>query len=712
MDIRSIIDSDTSSHAPDRLALDQQPEQRTEYRHHAKGSQNPYDAQPPAYNGRRETRPPQPPPLQPLASNDLRSPSSTSYSSVPSPYQQTPSSALGNGQYPFPQHPSQSPAHSFHPPPYQQRDMNVPSIDTRYQAYGQTAQLPQTPTATTPGSAHSYSHQQRPQSSHSTSTPISGKHQVSSLLRDSPQTSYSQIRGPSQPHSNQQYVSQPGTPLGPPSTYGRSPLGMRKDSSVPYDHQRSLSSGSFGQQSGSASSPSTEMHVSSGPPPPLSYGSRHSPSRLQTYINHNGRDKSLSVSPKTRIPSQSSIEAPYPQPDQTRSFSDQVTPAKRRIGQDRPEDGYSYIQPQDRREVRTSSVGVNSMLNAPPIEESNKETRNSSIQGRQPANSLTHITTEPSDESPGQIQQSQRLPSQTPTSAPGLWYTTTNSSRPVSREMATSGSSSATFVGQQSLTPQHPSSQQSPAPLTTSDPPAPAPISVGPASTMPLKSVIQNPIKTEDSEVSARTTVSPLRPVRKRPRPREIPIFAQSARKAGRGPSGNPLLPNRRQPTEKRAPGVKREPADLRKVPSEGPAQPVNEETNGHTVCDSDVPLPPTLPTLGDRGPLGPWEPNFLNLITYDEVTRRISDFLFQEVVLRDDVGTGTAGGAPSPDAVLEIEAKIGHLIDKNTNDRLRLPVMSECVLDKRNPDLRIQFQSSMTEVRDMNMFHQQTQSS
>ncbi len=711
MDIRSIIDSDTSSPAPNRLALDQQPEQRIEHRHHAKGSQNSYDAQPPAYNGRRETRPPQPPPLQPLASNDLRSPSSSSYSSVPSPYQQTPSSALGSGQYPFPQHLSQSPTHSFHPPPYQQRDMNVPSIDTRYQAYGQTAQLPLTPTATTPGSAHSYSHQQRSQSSHSTSTPNSGKHQVSSLLRDSPQASYSQIRGPSQPHSNQHYVSQPGTPLGPPSTYGRSPLGMRKESSVSYDYQRSHSGGSFGQQSGSAPSPSTEMHVSSGPPP-LSYGSRRSPSTSQAYINHNGRDRSLSVSPKTRVPSQSSIETPYPQPDQNRSFSGQVTPAKRKMGQDRPEDGYSYVQPQDRREVRTSSVGVNSMLNAPPMEEWNKETRNSSIQGRQPANSLAHIVTEPSDESPGQIQQSQRLPSQTPTSAPGIWYMPTNSSRPVSREMATSGSSSATFVGQQSLTPQHPSSQQSPAPLTTFDPPASAPIRVGSASTMPLKSAIQNPIKTEDSEVSARTTVSPLRPVRKRPRPHEIPIFAQSARKAGRGPSGNPLLPNRRQPTVKSVSGVKREPADLKKVPSEGPAQPVKEETNGHAVCSSDVSLLPTQPQLGDRGPLGPWEPSFLNIITYDEVTRRISDFLFQEVVLRDDVGTGPAGSAPGPDAVLEIEAKIGHLIDKNTNDRLRLPVMSECVLDKRNPDLRIQFQSSMTEVRHINMFYQQTQSS
>ena len=204
---------------------------------------------------------------------------------------------------------------------------------------------------------------------------------------------------------------------------------------------------------------------------------------------------------------------------------------------------------------------------------------------------------------------------------------------------------------------------------------------------------MQTPNKTE-------ATVSPLRSVRKRLRPQEIPIFAQSARKAGRGASGNPLLPSKRQLPGKPASAVNREPSEFKKLLSQGPAQPTKEETNGHAVSSNDVPLLPIQPQLGDRGPLGPWEPSFLNIITYDEVTRRISDFLFQEVVQRDDVGAGPAGGTPGPDAVLEIEAKIGHLIDKNTNDRLRLPVMTECVLDKRDPNLRIQFQSSMTEVR------------
>ena len=333
------------------------------------------------------------------------------------------------------------------------------------------------------------------------------------------------------------------------------------------------------------------------------------------------------------------------------------------------------------------------MLNAPTVNEDDKEMKDSPTPGRQSANSLAHIITESTHEPHAQRHQSRQLPPQTPTSAPGLSHMPTNTSRPVSRDMATSGSSSATFFGQQPQTPQAASSRQSPIPVTPADCSASTPTSAASASKVLQNPAMQTPNKTE-------ATVSPLRSVRKRLRPQEIPIFAQSARKAGRGASGNPLLPSKRQLPGKPASAVNREPSEFKKLLSQGPAQPTKEETNGHAVSSNDVPLLPIQPQLGDRGPLGPWEPSFLNIITYDEVTRRISDFLFQEVVQRDDVGAGPAGGTPGPDAVLEIEAKIGHLIDKNTNDRLRLPVMTECVLDKRDPNLRIQFQSSMTEVR------------
>lgn len=99
-------------------------------------------------------------------------------------------------------------------------------------------------------------------------------------------------------------------------------------------------------------------------------------------------------------------------------------------------------------------------------------------------------------------------------------------------------------------------------------------------------------------------------------------------------------------------------------------------------------------------GLLGHWEESFTNTIPSDEYIRQLSDFLYKEVVGRLDVDVGPTGGGSAAGAVIEVEAKIGQLIDKNTNTRLRLPVMTECVLNKNDPGLRVNFKSSMTEVR------------
>lgn len=127
--------------------------------------------------------------------------------------------------------------------------------------------------------------------------------------------------------------------------------------------------------------------------------------------------------------------------------------------------------------------------------------------------------------------------------------------------------------------------------------------------------------------------------------------------------------------------------------------QEAKQEANGNASPGNLSHLPKAQPIFADHGPLGPWEPSIVNVIPSEEMIRVISDFLFTEVVRREDVGAGPAGGGVGMGAVLEIEAKIGQLIDKNTNERLRLPIMSECVLSPRDPSLRIAFKSSMTEV-------------
>ena len=121
--------------------------------------------------------------------------------------------------------------------------------------------------------------------------------------------------------------------------------------------------------------------------------------------------------------------------------------------------------------------------------------------------------------------------------------------------------------------------------------------------------------------------------------------------------------------------------------------------SNGQSNQANGVHIPVAQPTLASTGPLGPWEPSFVNIIPAEELVRIVSDWLFQNVVQRVDVGVGPAGGGTAGGAVLEIEAKIGQLIDKNTNDRLRLPVLNECVVSHTDPNIRIAFKSSMTEV-------------
>lgn len=88
---------------------------------------------------------------------------------------------------------------------------------------------------------------------------------------------------------------------------------------------------------------------------------------------------------------------------------------------------------------------------------------------------------------------------------------------------------------------------------------------------------------------------------------------------------------------------------------------------------------------------LGPWEESITNTKPSEQMTKLVADFLFLNVVSRDDFGELSSRGIE-----VEIEAKLGQLIDKDTNDRLRLPIMTECILQDTS---RISFRSSMTEV-------------
>lgn len=88
----------------------------------------------------------------------------------------------------------------------------------------------------------------------------------------------------------------------------------------------------------------------------------------------------------------------------------------------------------------------------------------------------------------------------------------------------------------------------------------------------------------------------------------------------------------------------------------------------------------------------------------YDDIPKKVADWLFINVVNNPDMGEIKSRGVQ-----FEIEAKLGTIISKDTNDRIDLPVGSECLM---RDDSRIAFRSSMTEVSiPFSLFHQSRRS-
>jgi len=167
-------------------------------------------------------------------------------------------------------------------------------------------------------------------------------------------------------------------------------------------------------------------------------------------------------------------------------------------------------------------------------------------------------------------------------------------------------------------------------------------------------------------------TISPQQPARKRIRYTEPPIWARSF--TGRVKDSNALL------------GVKR-PVNIKLEHSA-------QHTNGHHQMDAaavNKPAQIAQPDFQGQLPLGAWEPSITGIRPYEEVSKRVADWLFTQVVSRPDVGELSSRGIE-----VEIEAKLGQLIDKGTNERYRLPVVSECVLAETG---KVAFKSSVTEV-------------
>ncbi|OTA57388.1 mRNA triphosphatase CET1 [Hypoxylon sp. EC38] len=303
---------------------------------HTPGSAGPYPS-PTSYNPPTNAfagRPPVPP-LQPPGPHDLRSPGSASISG-PSPYRRTPTSSVSNasGGYPFPstQQPPVSPVqrHPYGPPgasagpgvgpsvsagAYSRDSYSNPQHGSVSYASGQQQPqpLPQTPPVGTPGGSHQYLHQ-RSHSIQSTPTPTSAHSQPPSYGPPYVQGSPVATTHPHplaldhhQPQpQHQRQPSQPLTPLGQPL-----PGPPRQSPAVSYQQPPSP----YQKRISTASTPYSSQPVQTSPkqPPPASIQRMPSSSSHGTYDavaeSHRGsqsrseRERSMSVSPKTRVPS-------------------------------------------------------------------------------------------------------------------------------------------------------------------------------------------------------------------------------------------------------------------------------------------------------------------------------------------------------------------------------------------------------------------------
>lgn len=121
----------------------------------------------------------------------------------------------------------------------------------------------------------------------------------------------------------------------------------------------------------------------------------------------------------------------------------------------------------------------------------------------------------------------------------------------------------------------------------------------------------------------------------------------------------------------------------------------VKSEINGNhqvlsAIPSAGAPDAPSDPSIL----LGPFEKSITSVPPIDQTVKAIADFLFMMVVSRNDLGELSSRGVE-----IEIEAKLGQLIDKQTNVRFRpnFHIKTECVLGD-NSNL-LAFRSSMTDV-------------
>lgn len=522
-----------------------------------------------------------------------------------------------------------------------------------------------------------------------------------------------------------QHASQPSTPLGPPAPiqYSRN----LAQAQSPYNaHHRNSSGASHGPAHSVASnSPARPPGMSILAESPAMYGhgpghaSRPSqsgqpgpPKRVASggYISETERERSLSVSPRTMVAPRQGSNASY--------YSNDVGSARNSMSVAQPE--YDKMSHQPQPQPQQQAQQQHQQL------QQQQQHQQQQHQQYQQQHEQTHLRS--SDDMSHEIS-----PLTTTRQAPIMHHPPTAPS-PASRSSQTPKMKN--LLNDTNIAPspvrQSPAVAPIPAHSLQSSPYSQSQIlnGVQPRNTQmtPVKaepptikteaagfmkdSLLQQPVTAPASHHSqqglplkraAETSPDAVHPSKraKKIKYAEPPIWARFAASNPRyGDNPQSLAPPPQQQIKKPSPRPQVRPALLQTHSTNGHAPQPQSMVNGApsgappstpaaTIVATSLPSSSIPPAVQER--LGPWEVNIRNVQPMNDMLREVGDFLFQHAT-RSDVGTG--------DCVLEVEAKLGTLIDKETNCRVSTMGVTNTVLNHNlTQNGKFRFESNMTEV-------------
>lgn len=587
---------------------------------------------------------------------------------------QTPSHAPP-GQYPYPQQPSQSPV-ATHPgqqySPYSAHHSGASGSRPMSQSYPQQPSQPHLHHGGVPAGFHQYS-------SHSP-TPPSQHGQTPHSVRQSPLATFAP---PPQPLQTQQYPyqhSQPSTPLGPPSLqYQRTSGHGSHPEALSPQHSRQYSGASNGMIAGSPAQhhPSVGNLIDS----PSVYN-RQSPQvrRTSDYLSQGERERSLSVSPKTRVvprlPShgsrQSSVNEGY---GGRTSINSNGLP---------PQDAQSHVP----SPVSGRHMGVAQ----PSFAHSASDV--SQMASRSSQLSQSDAPTQPAPQTP-----------LFPNAAPPQHH---NNSKMGMNHLLTPARETAQHERNDAMAQRQETDPFPPSHSTRASPAAQAKQEQG------SHTLLQQPMQpvtatSQPSNSLKRTADDRLasEPPSKREKKRKYtqrPIWATLARTnpnydGTNGNNGQTGRPPQRQQQQQQQQQQQRQQA--RATPQPPPMQQPRQQPNG-AAHSNGAPAHSSEPWLQQqpldmdlahaRSILGPWEKTFKWNTPLPALLRVVQDWLWQNLEANSDVGNDPQTG------VIEIEAKIGTLIRSGENERAQGQYLNAGVI---HPTLNKQyrFESRMEEV-------------